>query len=83
MPEESYISLSELQHRIKGAVEMSLPVPLWVAAEIAEIKVNHSGHCYLELVEKAEPAAACRGDAGAVPKAQSRAVIWRSQYAML
>ena len=83
MPEESYISLSELQRRIKGAVEMSLPVPLWVAAEIAEIKVNHSGHCYLELVEKAEPAAACRGDAGAVPKAQARAVIWRSQYAML
>ncbi len=83
MPEESYISLSELQRRIKGAVEASLPVPLWVAAEIAELKVNYSGHCYLELVEKAEPAAARRGDAGAVPKAQARAVIWRSQYAML
>lgn len=84
MSDESYISLSELQRRIKGAVEAALPMPLWVAAEIAELKVNYSGHCYLELVEKAEPAAARRrADTGAVPKAQARAVIWRSQYAML
>ena len=85
MPNENYISLSELQDRIKGAVETALPMPLWVAAEIAEMKVNYSGHCYLELVEKAEPAEGSRrrADAGAVPRAQARAVIWRSQYAML
>lgn len=85
MPNENYISLSELQRRIKGAVETALPMPLWVAAEIAEMKVNYSGHCYLELVEKAESAEGSRrrADAGAVPRAQARAVIWRSQYAML
>ena len=84
MERESYMSLSELQRRIKGAVETALPMPVWVAAEIAEMKVNYSGHCYLELVEKSEaPGTGRRGDAGAVPRAQARAVIWRSQYAML
>lgn len=46
-----------------------------MSAEIAEVKVNYSGHCYLELVEK--------GEGDGVPKAQARAVIWRSQYARI
>ena len=49
-----YITLSQLQQRIKAAVEQSLPLPQWVVAEISELKVNYSGHCYMELVEKAE-----------------------------
>ncbi len=48
---------------------------MWVSAEISELKVNYSGHCYLELVEK--------GEGGAMTKAQSRAVIWRSNYAAI
>ena len=84
MSGESYISLSELQRRIKSAVETALPMPVWVAAEIAEVKVNYSGHCYMELVEKAEPSASARRrNSEAVPRAQARAVIWRSQYAMI
>ena len=96
MAQESYISLSELQRRIKSAVEESFPLPVWVAAEIAELKVNYSGHCYLELVEKAEPSPArgtkMGGGGGlmgvsnggsSIPHAQVRAVVWRSQYAML
>lgn len=74
-----HITLSELQHRIKAAVEGSLALPLWVVAEVSELKVNYSGHCYLELVEKSEPT---RGGTP-IPRAQVRAVIWRSQYAML
>ena len=74
-----HITLSELQRRIKQAVEGTLPLPVWVVAEVAELKVNYSGHCYLELVEKSEPA---KGGAP-TPRAQVRAVIWRSQYAML
>lgn len=63
-------------------------MPVWVAAEISELKVNYSGHCYIELVEKAdEPAAtAPRGGlsgSSTGPRAQARAVIWRSQYPML
>ena len=58
-----------------------MPLPVWVVAEIAECKVNYSGHCYLELVEKTE--ATDSRATNSVPKAQARAVIWRSQYAML
>ena len=67
-----YITLTELQRRVRQSLEERFALPLWVSAEIAEIKVNYSGHCYLELVEKG-------GDNG-VPKAQVRAVLWRSQY---
>jgi len=62
-------------------------MPVWVAAEISELKVNYSGHCCIGLVEKAdEPGATsprgCRASSS-VPRAQARAVIWRSQHAML
>lgn len=78
---DKHITLSQLQQRIKSVIEQGLPLPLWVVAEIAECKVNYSGHCYLELVEKTE--ATDSRAANSVPKAQARAVIWRSQYAML
>lgn len=74
-----HITLSELQQRIKQALESALPLPVWVVAEVSELKVNYSGHCYMELVEKSEPA---RGGTP-IPRAQARAVIWRQQYAML
>ena len=70
-----YITLSELQRRVRQVLEERFALPLWVSAEIAEVKVNYSGHCYLELVEK--------GEGDGVPKAQARAVIWRSQYARI
>ncbi len=46
-----------------------------MTAEISELKVNYSGHCYIELVEK--------GGANHVPKAKASAVIWRSGYPMI
>lgn len=66
------MTLRELQRRVKSALEGQFALPVWVSAEISEIKVNYSGHCYLELVEKG-------GDNG-VPTAQARAVMWRSHY---
>ena len=78
MESVGYISLFELQSRIGSVLEAALPQSLWVCAEIAEIKVNYSGHCYLELIEKQS-----NGNAGAVAKAQARAVIWKSLYATL
>ena len=77
--QHQHITLSELQRHIKQALESALPLPVWVAAEVSELKVNYSGHCYMELVEKSEPT---KGGT-AIPRAQARAVIWRSQYAML
>ena len=70
--QHNHITLSELQRRIRLTVEESFALPLWVGAEISELKVNYSGHCYLELVEK--------GDSDGVPRAQARATIWRSRY---
>lgn len=80
MPQQpQHITLKQLQQQIKTSVEEAMPLPVWVVAEVAELKVNYSGHCYLELVEKSES----KRGASAVPTAQARAVIWRSQWAML
>ena len=72
MAEPRHITLRELQRAVKRTLEEGFELPVWVSAEIAEIKVNYSGHCYLELVEK--------GDANGVPTAQARAMIWSSSY---
>ena len=72
MQTHSHITLSQLQRLVKETLHERFALPVWVSAEISEIKVNYSGHCYLELVEKG-------GDNG-VPLAQSRAVIWRTAY---
>ena len=80
MPQQvQHITLKQLQQQIKSAVEGALPLPVWVVAEVAELKVNYSGHCYMELVEKNEP----KRGGSSTPTAQARAVIWRSQWAML
>ena len=71
-------TLYELQRIIGVAVEQFLPNPVWVSAEISELKVNYSGHCYLELVEKEQ-----NSSSGSAVKAQVRAVIWKSQYPRL
>ena len=72
MAEPRHITLREFQQLVKRTLDERFALPLWVSAEISEIKVNYSGHCYLDLVEKG-------GDNG-VPTAQARAVIWRSHY---
>lgn len=72
MAEMRHITLRELQRAVRQTLDERFELPVWVSAEIAEIKVNHSGHCYLELVEKG-------GDNG-VPTAQARAMIWSSHY---
>ncbi len=76
MQSQSHITLSELQTQIKEHLEAQFSAPVWVVAEIADLKTNRSsGHCYIELVEK--------GGANGVPRAQVRAVAWRVQWAML
>jgi len=76
MDDPKRLSLYELQSLVKRGVAEAHPMPYWVAAEIGELKVNAtSGHCYIELVEKA--------DGGAVPRARASAVIWRDRYALI
>ncbi|MDR2414924.1 MAG: exodeoxyribonuclease VII large subunit [Odoribacteraceae bacterium] len=69
------IGLYRLNELVKQALQKNLPGARWVIAEIADIKENHSGHCYLELVEKREE--------GNVIIASSRAVIWAHVYRLL
>ena len=71
----AHITLSELQRLVKETLHERFALPVWVSAEISEVIVNYSGHCYLELIEKG-------GDNG-VPLAQSRAVIWRTAYSRI
>ncbi len=63
-----YLTLSELNASIRSTLESAFPAPLWVVAEISEMRCNARGHCYLELVEKE----------GEKTVAQMRATIWAS-----
>lgn len=47
----------------------------WVVAEISEITVNSSGHCYLELVEKNPDEKNIR--------ARIRGIIWNSRFSFI
>ncbi|HYQ47738.1 MAG TPA: exodeoxyribonuclease VII large subunit [Thermodesulfovibrionales bacterium] len=68
--EKQTLSLSQLNGRIKAAITDTLPDMYWVTAEIAEIKLNQRGHCYLELVEKEDDSTI----------AQIKATIWAYEY---
>ena len=72
---ENHLTLFDLQRIVRATLEERFALPLWISAEISEIKVNYSGHCYLNLVEK--------GSGEGTPRAESRAVIWRSAYTRL
>lgn len=69
------ITLLDLQRMVRATLESRFDMPLWISAEISELKLNRSGHCYLNLVEK--------GVTDGAPRAEARAVIWRSAYAAI
>jgi exodeoxyribonuclease VII large subunit len=73
--ENNPLSLYELLGGVKMSLKSSLPPSFWVTAEISELKVNYSGHCYLELIEK--------DASGESIKAKARATIWASVYRMI
>lgn len=75
VPIEKHISLSELLADVKKVVSESFPLGVWISAEISELKVNSSGHCYMELIEK--------GSSDGVPKASASAIAWRTQWNMI
>jgi len=67
-------SLTKLQKLIKQSVEEKLSGFFWVSAEISEIKINYSGHCYLELIEK---------DKQEDIRSRVRAVMWSGKARLL
>ena len=69
---EHSLTLLDLQRMVRATLESRFRDPLWISAEISELKVNRSGHCYLNLVEK--------GSTDGAPRAEARAVIWKSAW---
>ena len=65
-------SLSELCGYIQEVLDNDLPERYWVRAEIGSMSVR--GHCYMELVEKAE---------NGILAAKMRATCWNNVYALL
>ena len=72
---DQQLTLSELQGQVKGSLEDTFSEPIWVKAEISEMTINRSGHCYLDLVET-EP-----GTDTVI--ARCRATIWSYTFRML
>lgn len=66
-------SLSEFQSIIQEVLCGTLPDNYWIHAEIASLQIK-SGHCYLELVEKAPDGKL---------SAKTRATCWSQRYALL
>lgn len=69
------LSLYELVHLIRLTLREGLPDSYWVQAELSEVREAYNGHCYVELVQKAE-----RGNALV---AKARGTIWANVYKML
>ena len=69
---DQQLSLFELQRQVKGSLDDTFSRPVWVKAEISEMTVNRSGHCYLDLVETEQ------GTDTVV--ARCRATIWSYTY---
>jgi len=68
------ITLRQLNMMVRDAIEMHLPDEYWVEAELSECR-EHSGHCYMELIEKDE--------ATNTPVARASAKCWRQTWQML
>jgi exodeoxyribonuclease VII large subunit len=75
MEENKAISLLELNSLIKSGVRGLFPDQYWIIAEISEMNVNQSGHCYLELIEKSP-------DTEQIT-AKAKATIWAFTFRML
>lgn len=73
--QSSPLSLIELNQEIKSILKENTKKKYWVIGEISELKVNYSGHCYLELIQKDESSDQII--------ARSRATIWAPAYRMI
>jgi len=72
---DQQLTLSELQSQVKDSLEEAFSGPIWVIAEISEMTVNRSGHCYLDLVETEQ------GTDTVI--ARCRATIWSYTFRIL
>jgi exodeoxyribonuclease VII large subunit len=73
--EKQSITLYQLNKSIKASLNEYFTDSYWIIAEIAQVKENFSGHCYLELIEKEQN--------GEKIIAQAKATIWSYTYRIL
>lgn len=69
------ITLSELTTQIQETIRVGFDTPVWIRAEISELRENPGGHCYLELIEKDS------NSDGLLAK--TKATIWANTFRML
>ncbi|HOO85599.1 MAG TPA: exodeoxyribonuclease VII large subunit, partial [Prolixibacteraceae bacterium] len=69
---ENHITLKELNTYIKEALQLSFHESIWLIAEIGELKVNYTGHCYIDLIEKDQTSNEII--------ARAKATIWSWQF---
>ena len=69
------LSLYELNALVRQALERQVSATYWVQAELSDVRVNASGHCYVEFVQKSP-----RGNA---LMAKARGTIWANVFQML
>ena len=62
------LSLLELNGLVRRSIHACLPDEYWVQAELSDVRVNRSGHCYLEFVQKDEKSNAL--------VAKARGIVW-------
>ncbi len=73
--QETSLSLSQLLAQVGTLLKREFSTSTWIRAEILELNVNRSGHCYLELIEKDPDTETLL--------ARTRATIWASRYRSL
>ncbi len=73
--EDAPLSLHELTQRIAAVVNSSFEEPVWIVAELSDVRVAANGHCYMTLIEK-EPR---RG----TTLASVRGMIWANRWWLL
>jgi exodeoxyribonuclease VII large subunit len=69
------LTLLDLNISIKEIIKEHTEKKYWVTGEISELKINYSGHCYLELVQKDKE--------NDQIVARSRATIWATAFRMI
>lgn len=68
--EKEFLSLFELQSKLKEGIECLFPEKVWIRAEVSAVKVRSGGHCYMELSQSEDDRLV----------AKVSAIIWASRY---
>lgn len=72
--EHAPVSLIEINSLIKSIIKENLR-SYWLTAEISEMTINYSGHCYLEFIQKDEKTDRVL--------ARARGTIWANTFRMI